>query len=132
MKKKANLERSGGVVGSLSWSEMLSEVSSQTRRELKEQVLSDIETFDSKTDQPTAQGMKVANMLRGKDFRFVGFIDGVGYIKMDGGRDDLKAKFLHPHAMIALLYFHRPTATLIIAAPGLDFSETGAWRGIKG
>lgn len=132
MKKKANLESTGGVVGSLSWSEMLSDISSQARRELKELVLSDIETFDSKTDEPTPQGKRVADMLRSRDFEFVGFIDGVGYIKMDGSRDDLKAKFLHPHGMIALLYFHRPTSTLMIAAPGISFSKTGAWRGIKG
>ncbi len=132
MKKKPNLERQGKVVASLTWSEMLSEISASERMKLKEQVLHDIETFNSKTDKPTPEGKRLVAELRSPQFHFIGFIDNVSYIKASGDSDDLRAKFLHPHGMLALLYFHKPTCTLVIAAPGIRFRNDGPVRGIIG
>lgn len=94
------------------------------REELCSQILTDIETCGSVTDEPTKQGRVLAGILRNRDaFEFVGFAPNCMYVKIEGEPEHLGNLWSHPWGMVAVAFWHKATKSLVIAGPGIRYNS---------
>jgi hypothetical protein len=114
-----------GVVQMLSWVDAVLSSTSEYRRRLVKQALSDIETYKSVTDQPTPQGLALADLLRNpKEFELVGIVPNLMYIRVEGDREDLEPVWIHPWALPMLVFKHKKTCSMVIAGASQRWNET--------
>ncbi len=114
--------RENGLVQMLSWVDDLLDVPEETRLQLVEVILKDIERFGSIKDQPTPEGKALAKALRSKEYQLVGIMPNIMYIRVKGSKDDLDPIWVHPWGLPALVFKHKKTCALLIAGPGIRWN----------
>lgn len=100
------------------WYRDLEEMSPQARAKLIDVVLDNISRFGTQNDSVNSACSELVRALK-RDFDFVGFSPSVMYLKHKGDRDDLDATFVHPWAMVTLIFKHRKLPMLIHVNAGM-------------
>lgn len=88
------------------------------------QTIKDLLTGDKlKSKDPNVQKL-VADLMKEKAMKFIGFVPEITYIKESGPKDHLETMWEHPFGSPTLLYAHEELPVLIIAGPDIMFNDS--------
>jgi len=102
------------------WYEEMADKSPSFRKQIVETVLKNVSCHGSSNDKPTPLGKQFVGWIR-KEFELIGFAPNAMYLRVSGA--DLQATFIHPWAMITLLYKHKKLPFVIQVNSGMRKDE---------
>jgi hypothetical protein len=113
------------VKQALSWVKEFMNSKALRRREWVRTILNGIKSFNSKSGEPTSDGIEFAKNLSDRSqFDLIGICPNVMYIKAEGPESDLKSIWVHAWGTPVLLYKHKKTCALVIAGPGIRLNDS--------
>ena len=85
-------------------------------------VLTNVSKHGSLNDRPTEIGKQLVGWIK-KEFEIVGLTPTTTYLKVDAKKDEIFATFVHPWAMVTLLYKHKTLPFCIQVNSGMRKDE---------
>jgi hypothetical protein len=75
-------------------------------------------------EQRKKQGKILYNLIKGSDWKLVGVMASVRYLKVDAPNDDLRAIHIHPLGSPGLLYYNKRLGTLVVVGTNIRFDDS--------
>lgn len=114
--------------GYMSWVPTMLNSSKERRQEWIESIIDAFKSLGPKKRDASVRYLSDV-LSENKEFKFIGFVPKIEYIKADGPKNHMNVIFEHQHMNPTLLYKHKDLPVLIIAGPGIEWDED---QGIKG
>ncbi len=97
------------------------------RKELVKRTLKQLVEEGSGTgsfEKRKEQGKILCDLIKGSDWKIIGAMASIRYMKIDAPKEDLGALHVHPFGSAGLLYYNKRLGTMVIVGAGLRFDDS--------